>query len=394
MKTDSSRRIPIAGPSISQLEVDYVTDAASRCWGAQANDYHQRFESAFADYVGVKHAIAVTHCTSAIHLSLAAAKVGAGDEVIVPDVTWIASAAPIQYVGATPVFADIDPVSWCLSPESFEANITKRTRAVITVGLYGSMPEMIAIGEIAKRHGILVIEDAAEAFGSELHGRKAGSFGDTGVFSFHGSKTITTGEGGMLVTDRDEIRDRVLMLRDHGRRPGDVSFFNDEVAFKYRMSSMQAAMGLAQVERADELVAKKREIFEWYSEDLAKVTEVTLNAEPRGVRNSYWMTTALFDAALDLSKESIGELLSKQGIDTRPFFHPLSSIPAFAGSDESKKEQAKKGRIKNRVSYDLAWRGVNLPSHLGLTRKDVSAVCQAIMRMLEQHSRRQLSSVA
>src|SRR3989304_2109034 len=257
-------QIPIAGPWITQREIDYVTDAVTHAWYANANIYHERFQKAFADYLGVRFAISLPSCTSAIHLSLLALGVGAGDEVIVPDITWIASAAPITYVGATPVFADIDPKTWCLSAESLEECITSKTKAVIPIDLYGNMPDMDGIRDVAKRRSIAIIEDAAEAIGSEYRGKKAGSFGDTGVFSFHGSKTLTTGEGGMLVTDREDVYQRVLVLRDHGRQPGDKMFLNTEIAYKYKMSSMQAALGLGQLEGIDELVPRKRQIFSWY----------------------------------------------------------------------------------------------------------------------------------
>src|SRR5262249_26716 len=183
--------------------------------------------------------------TSAIDVAVAALEVRAGDEVIVPDLTWIASAAPISYVGASPIFADVDSTTWCLSAESFAETITPRTKAVIPVDLYGGMPDMEAIRAVARQFGIAVIEDAAEAIGSEFRGRRAGRVGDIGVFSFHGSKTLTTGEGGMLVTNDDAVHARVLALRDHGRPPGDRAFWNTEVAYKYKMSALQAALGLA-----------------------------------------------------------------------------------------------------------------------------------------------------
>ncbi|HWQ42727.1 MAG TPA: DegT/DnrJ/EryC1/StrS family aminotransferase, partial [Desulfosporosinus sp.] len=192
--------IYVSGPSITQKEIDYVTDAARNAWYSKANMYNEQFEKSFANYIGVAYAIALPSCTSAIHLALIAAGIGEGDEVIVPDITWIASAAPINYVGAMPVFVDIDPHSWCLTVESFKAAITPRTKAVIPVNLYGNIPEMDDILRIAQEKGIFVLEDAAESIGSEYKGRKAGSLGDVGVFSFHGSKTMTTGEGGMLVT--------------------------------------------------------------------------------------------------------------------------------------------------------------------------------------------------
>jgi perosamine synthetase len=275
-------RLLVSGPSITQKEIDYVTDAVTNAWYGNANIYHDRFEKAFADYLGVRYAVSLPSCTSAIHLALLALGVGPGDEVIVPDATWIASAAPITYVGATPVFADIDRRTWCLSGETLAAAITPRTKAVIIVDLYGNMPEMNSLLEVARAHGLAVVEDAAEAAGAEYEGRRAGSFGDAGVFSFHGSKTLTTGEGGMLVTDDESLFRRTLVLRDHGRKPGDKQFWNTEIAYKYKMSSMQAALGLAQLERIEELIERKREIFGWYRQELESVEEITLNCPARG----------------------------------------------------------------------------------------------------------------
>lgn len=372
-------RILVSGPSITQKEIDYVTDAVTNAWYGNANIYHDRFEKAFADYQEVRYAVALPSCTSAIHLSLLAMGIGPGDEVIVPDATWIASAAPITYVGATPVFADINPQTWCLAAEAFEASITSKTKAVIIVELYGNMPEMSSLQEVARRHGLAVIEDSAEAAGAEYDGKKAGSFGDTGVFSFHGSKTLTTGEGGMLVTDDEDLYRRVLFLRDHGRRPGDKQFWNTEVAYKYKMSSMQAALGLAQLERLDELMERKREIFAWYQEELAPLEEITLNYELPHARNSYWMVTAVLDKKYGINKDQLQEKLSENNIDCRPFFHPLSSIPAYENLP-----QAREARSRNRVSYEICPYGINLPSGLNLTREDVRYVCGAFKQILGQ----------
>jgi perosamine synthetase len=371
-------RIPVSGPWITANEIAYVTDAVTNAWYGNANVWHERFERAFADYVGVKHAIALPHCTAAIHLSLLALKVGPDDEVIVPDCTWIASAAPVTYVGATTVFADIDPQTWCLDAKSFEACITPRTKAVIPVNLYGNMPDMDAIRDVARIHGIAIIEDAAESIGSEYQGRRAGSFGTTGVFSFHGSKTLTTGEGGMLVTDRDDLRARALFLRDHGRPPGDRLFHNTEVAYKYKMSSMQAALGAAQLERVEELITRKREIFAWYAEELAGVDGLTLNYEAPGTKNTYWMVTAVFDERFGLKKERLMELLAAAGIDCRPFFHPLSSLPAYAGQPE-----VAAARERNTTSYRVAARAVKLPSALCLTQAQVHRVCTVLKSVLD-----------
>ena len=376
-----SNRIPVSGPWITGKEIAYVTDAVTNAWYDDANVWHERFEKAFAEYMGVKHAIALSHCTAAIHLSLLALKVGPGDEVIVPDCTWIASAAPVTYVGATPVFADIDPQTWCLDAKSFEACITPRTKAVIPVNLYGNMPDWDALREVADRHSIAIIEDAAESIGSEFKGGRAGSFGATGVFSFLGSKTLTTGEGGMLVTDDDALRARVLFLRDHGRRPGDRLFHNTEVAYKYKMSSMQAALGTAQLERVEELVSRKREIFAWYAEELAGLPGLTLNYEAPGTRNTYWMVTAVLAERLGLRKERVMELLGAQGIDCRPFFHPLSSLPAYAGTP-----QAEAARSRNPVSYALSPYGINLPSALNLTRDQVRRVGVTVRAVVSANS--------
>ncbi|MDY7000658.1 MAG: DegT/DnrJ/EryC1/StrS family aminotransferase [Thermodesulfobacteriota bacterium] len=371
------KQIPISGPWITGKEVDYVADAAAKAWYADAGEYNDRFEKAFAAYLGVEYAVSLPSCTSAIHLSLAALGVGPGDEVVVPDITWIATSAPISYVGATPVFADIDPKTWCLSVQSFEQCVTPRTRAVIPVDLYGGAPDWDEILAVARKHDIAVIEDAAEAIGSEYKGRKAGSFGHTGVFSFHGSKTMTTGEGGMLVTDREDIHKRVLFLRDHGRKPGDISFLNTEVAFKYKMSAMQAALGLAQLERIEELVAKKRQIFSWYQEELAEEKQMSINHEPKETINSYWMVTMVMDEDTNIKKEYIQRALKKQGIDSRPFFNPLSSLPAYKNLP-----QAAKAVSGNRFSHTIAPYGLNLPSALNLDRKTVGLVCAAVKDIL------------
>lgn len=370
-------RIPVAGPWITQKEIDYVTDAVTNAWYDNANIYNERFEKAFADYVGRRFTIALPSCTSAIHLSLLALGIGSGDEVIVPDITWIASAAPITYVGATPIFADIDPKTWCLSPESFEKCITPKTKAVIPVDLYGGMPDMDAILDIAQRHSVVVIEDAAEAIGSEYKREKAGSFGDTSVFSFHGSKTLTTGEGGMLVTDREDIYQRVLVLRDHGRKPGDKMFWNTEVAHKYKMSSMQAALGLAQLERIEELIAYKRQVFKWYQEQLSGVDGITLNYETPVTKNTYWMVTVVLDSSFGIKKERLITLLSERGIGSRPFFYPLSLLPAYEHL-----EQAQIARQRNQISYRISPYGVNLPSALSLTKEKVRYVCGVIKEVL------------
>ena len=372
-------RIPIAGPSITQREIEYAADAAAHGWYERAGEYPKRFEDAFAAYVGTRHAVSLPSCTSGLHLALVAAGVGPGDEVIVPDLTWIASVAPVQYVGATPVFADVEEDTWCLSAQSVADCLTENTKAIISVDLYGGMPDYGALQKLADEHSLTLIEDAAEAIGSEFEGRKAGTWGAMAAFSFHGSKTLTTGEGGMWVTDNDDLHARVLQLRDHGREPGDVHFNNTEVAFKYKMPPVAAAIGLAQVERAEELVDRKREIFQWYQSGLADVNGLTLNQEPASVRNTFWMVTAVLDPALEWPKEALMAELGRAGIDSRPMFHPLSSLPAYA--DQA---QAAAARKRNVTSYHLSPWGINLPSALCLKQTQVSRVADVLRRTLDK----------
>ncbi len=371
------RRIPVAGPSITEHEVALVADAARTAWYEHAGDVTDRFEASFGAYVDRRHAVSLPSCTSALHLSLAALRIGEGDEVIVPDATWIASSAPISYVGATPVFADVDRTTWCIDPESVERCITPRTRAVIAVDLYGGMPDFASLQAVCDDAGIALIEDAAEAIGSSFNGRPAGSFGVTSTFSFHGSKTLTTGEGGMLVLDDDELHRTVMKLRDHGRNPGDVTFLNDEVAFKYKMSSVQAALGQGQLDRIDELVAGKRQIFAWYRERLSDHRFIELNAEPENTVNSYWMSTIVVAPEAGRTGTELAAALGEAGISTRPFFHPLSTIPAYASAPD-----AARARDANVVSRHLGDHGLNFPSALSLTEDDVDYVCEHLERLL------------
>jgi perosamine synthetase len=374
-----SDRIPVAGPSITEREVELVAEAARSGWYKNHYSYNARFERMLADYVGVAHAVSVPHCTAALHLALAALGIGPGDEVIVPDVTWIASVAPVFYVGAEPVLVDILPDSWCIDPAAVEAAIGPRTKAVIGVDLYGSVCDWERLEQIAARHGLLLIEDAAEALGSQFKGRMAGAFGAASAFSFHGSKTVVTGEGGMLATDDSHLFERVLFLRDHGRKPGDRFFLNDAIAFKYRMSAVQAALGVAQMERIDELIACKRAIFGWYKERLANVPGIALNVEPEGTRNCYWMVTAVPDRALGVDKFALMKELDVRNIDSRPFFARLSSLPAFDGRESAKRfvGPCDKGVLPSTS-------GVNLPSGYNMTEELVEIVCGALRDSLDQ----------
>jgi perosamine synthetase len=372
------QRIPVAGPFITELEVAYTAQAAENDWYGNAGQSVKRFEAAFAAYHGLRHGFAVPHCTAALHLAMDALGIGPGDEVIVPESTWVATVAPVAYQGATPVFADIDPDTWCLSPASVASLVTGRTKAILAVDLYGGTPDMAGLYEIAQRHGLAIIEDAAQAIGAKWHDRLAGTLGDVATFSFHGTKTLTTGEGGMLVTDRDDIATRVAALRDHGRKPGDFAFFvTDEIGYKYRMGSLAAAFGLAQLERLEQLVGRKREIFSWYVEGLADVEGLTLNVEPEGTFNTFWMSTIVAHAELGLTTRAMMAHLDAEGIDSRPFFPPLSSLGALREAPD-----AAAAADRNSVAYDLAGRSINLPSAMNLTHDQVATVCTAVSKMV------------
>ncbi len=379
MNAPASDRVPVAGPWVTEAEVAEVAKAAADGWYANAGSYVSKFETEFASYIGVKHAVAVPHCTSALHLAIVALGLGPGDEVIVPEITWIASAAPLAQVGAVPVFVDIDPVTWTMDPASVEAAITNKTKAIIPVGLYGLMPDFGALGGIAEKYGLKILEDAAQVIGSRYKGTLAGNFGDISVFSFHGTKLIATGEGGMLVTDDDDLFERVSVLRDHGRTKANFkNFYNTELGYKYRMNDLTAAFGAAQLARVEELIGKKREVFGWYKERLGTLKGVQLNAEPKGYFNTYWMTTAVLDADLGFDTRALMTAFDKQGIDTRPFFHPLSKLPAYAANP-----YAAGAAERNPVAYDISRRAINLPSAMRLTEADVDRVCNAFREILK-----------
>jgi perosamine synthetase len=362
--------IPYTRPSISDLEVQYATDAARNGWGPHCYDYIHRFEKLFKEHLGVKHAIATSSATGALHLGLAGMGIGAGDEVIIADTNWIASAAPILYVGATPVFVDILADSWCLDPAHVEAAITPRTKAILAVHLYGNLCDMNALLDVGKRHGIPVIEDAAEALGSVWHGKRAGSMGAFGAFSFHGTKTVTTGEGGMFVTNDDALFDTVLTLANHGRARGQTKqFWPDLLGFKYKLSNIQAALGCAQIERIDELTTRKRAILKRYRDLLAERRSVSMNPEPAGTVNGAWMPTAVFARDTGITREALMAAFKPEGIDARVFFWPLSTLPMF--------KQAPQPR-----AADIAGRAINLPSFHDMTDDDQRRVAAVIERLL------------
>jgi perosamine synthetase len=366
--------IVMAGPWITEHEEKVVLDALRNGWyGKQAYYYVETFETEFARYHDRKHALMTPNCTTALHLLLAGLGVADGDEVIAPECTWIGSTACITYQRALPIFADIDARNWCLTAESIERAITPRTKAVIVVDLYGNMPDWDSIAELCRRRGIVAIEDAAESLGSTYKGIRAGKFGIGSAFSFHRTKTLTTGEGGMLLIDDDALFERCKFLRDHGRAPG--TYYNTEVTFKYMPFNLQAALGYAQFQRLDELVGKKRWIWNGYRERLADVPDLALNPETNDVHNSVWNTALVFGKSHAMTQDTAMAELAKLGLPSRPFFYPLSSLPAYP-------EREAEGRRNNPVSYDISERGINLPSPLNLTDDGLDEICGGIHRVL------------
>ncbi len=360
-------RIPYTRPSITEREMRYAAAAVANEWGDRCYDSIHRFEAMFGQHLGVSHAIATSSCTGALHLGLAGLSVGAGDEVILADTNWIASVAPIVHLGATPVFVDILPDTWCVDPIRVEQEITTKTKAIVAVHLYGNLCDMDALRAIGERHGIPVIEDAAEAIGSVWKGRRAGSMGAFGTFSFHGTKTLTTGEGGMLVTNDAAIYERVLALSNHGRTRGQPKqFWPDMVGFKYKMSNVQAAIGCAQLERVEELVARKREVLYAYRQRLGRLPGVAMNPEPPDGVNGAWMPTVVFAQHTGVARERLQAAFAADNIDARVFFWPLSGLPMFTPARS------------NTNAWSIPSRAINLPSFHDICAQDIDRVCRVI----------------
>jgi perosamine synthetase len=367
--------IQMAGPWITEHEEKIVLDALRNGWyGKNAYHYVETFEAEFARYHDRKYALMTPNCTTALHLLLAGLGIGEGDEVIAPDCTWVGSVACITYQRAATVLADIDSEHWCLTPDSIERAITPRTKAVIVVELFGNMPDWDEILRLCARRNILVVEDAAEALGSKYKGIRAGKFGVGSTFSFHRTKTITTGEGGMLLLDDDQLFERCKFLRDHGRAPG--SYFNTEITFKYMPFNLQAALGYAQFQRIDELVDKKRWILRGYRERLSDIPDLKLNPEPNHVYNGAWAPALIFGMSHGMTRDLALAEMPRLNLPVRPFFYPLSFLPAFNREAE--------GRRKNPTAYAVSERGVTLPCALNLTDADLDAYCRGIRTLLGQ----------
>ncbi len=370
------KRIAYTKPSITDLEVSYATDAAANGWGDRCYDYIERFEAEFRQYVGTEYAIATSSCTGSLHIGMAGLGIGDGDEVIVADTNYIAAIAPIVHLGATPVFLDVLPDTWCLDVSRVEASITRRTRAIIATHLYGNLVDMDALMRIAEAHEIPVIEDAAEAIGSVYYDKPAGSMGRFGAFSFHGTKTLTTGEGGIFVTDDGDLFERVLTLSNHGRsRSRHSTFVAEVIGYKYKMSNIQAAIGCAQLARIDELVSRKQEILDYYRVVFEKNSRITLNPVQTGCVSGAWMPTVRLDYSDRCPAEDLSLLFGANQIDIRPFFSPISSFEMFTDCPD------------NQVAYRLAREAINLPSYADMTEEDQDRVSGLVLELTSSYDR-------
>lgn len=369
--------VPIAAPVIGEREIEYVTDAVQSTWVSSIGEYIDRFEQGFGEYCGVSNAIAVSSGTAALHLLYHGLGIGEADEVIMPDLTFAATAHAAMQTGAEPVFVDVDPETFCIDPAAVERALSPRTRAIVAVHLYGHPADMDALRAIAEPRGILLLEDAAEAHGATQGSRRAGAMALAGSFSFYGNKIITTGEGGMITTDDDELAARLRFLKDHGMTPG-RRYHHTELAFNYRITNLQAALGLAQLERIDAFISRKRDIAGWYRDALAGSELVSIGGERPGYGHVYWMTCALLSDAARVSAQTVCERLKKRGIDTRPFFIPMSQLPHL-------KELRAVGAEGDGcpVAARLSERGFSLPSGAGLERAEIERAAEALLASLD-----------
>jgi perosamine synthetase len=360
-------KIPVYQPSLSGNEKRYVNECLDSTWISSKGEFVNRFEKSFAAYIGTRHAATVSNGTVAIHLAMLALGIGEGDEVIVPTLTYISSANAVVYAGATPVFADSTMETWQLDPEDVKNKITPRTKAIMAVHLYGHPCDMSLLMEICRTHNLFLIEDCAEAMGTLYKGQHVGTFGDISTFSFFGNKTITTGEGGMVVTNDDTLHDRVMHFKGQGLAKH-RQYWHDVVGYNYRMTNICAAIGLAQLEQIDSILKKKKHVAALYKKELAE-TSLTFHEEVGDVVHSYWMCSILVKDPSD--REPLREYLASRGIETRPLFYPVHTMPMY-----SLKFQ------RHPVAENLGWRGINLPSYPSLTEEDIFFIGKSLKEYL------------
>jgi perosamine synthetase len=363
--------IPVAAPVLDGNEKAYVLDCLDSTWIASSGKYLDRFEAAFAEFCGVKHAVSCSNGTTALHLALLALGVGPGDEVIVPTLTFVATANAVTYCGARSVFVDAEPETWNIDPAAIEAKITPRTKGIMVVHLFGHPADMEPIRAIARRHGLFVLEDAAQAHGAECRGGRAGALGDIATFSFFGNKIITTGEGGMVTTGDDALAERMRLLRTHGMDPA-RRYWHPVVGYNYRMTNIAAAIGLAQLERVQWQLERRDEVVRWYQEALAGTGVLTFQAEKPWAHHVWWMFSVLVSPEAG-DRDTIMAALRAQGIETRPIVHPIHTLPPYV--------DASRGAAFP-VAEAIARTGINLPTWGGLTREQVRAVCDRLLECL------------
>jgi len=361
--------IPIYQPSLSGNEKKYVNECLDSTWISSKGRFIGEFESRFSAYTGVRYATTVSNGTVALHLALVALGIGPGDEVIVPTLTYIASVNAIALTGATPVFVDSVADTWQMDPDDVLSKISPRTRAILAVHLYGHPCKMDSLVSIAREHGLFLVEDCAEAFGALYKGHHVGSFGDIAIYSFYGNKTITTGEGGMVVTNDETLFDRTVHFKGQGLAKH-REYWHDVIGYNYRMTNICAAIGLAQLEQADTLLAKKRLIAQWYADGLEGVP-VMQHGEGKDVRHSYWMCSLLVDDPA--KRDPLREALENDGIETRPLFYPAHTMPMYAQKFQ-----------RHPVAESLGWRGINLPSWPGLSLEQIQGICTSIKNFIKR----------
>ncbi len=369
---DFKSYIPIAKPSLEGNELKYVTECIRTNWISSQGKYVESFEKKFAEFIGVKYGVATSNGTVALHLALATLGVKEGDEVAVPSLTFVATANAVKYCGATPVFIDSEMDTWGMDPEDLERKITCKTKAVIPVHLYGQPAKMKAIKKIAKRYKLFVVEDAAQAHGAEINGEKVGALGNIGIFSFFGNKIITTGEGGMLVTNDKKIYQKATVLRDHGMSP-EKKYWHPYIGYNYRLTNIQAAIGVAQLENIQKIINRKIEISRIYNKYFKKAEAIITPPNNRWSKNVYWMYSMLIDTKKTrISRDNLLEKLSENNIDCRPFFYPIHEMPPYNNGL----------KLKN-VQY-LSKSGINLPSYYSLTDHDISKIIDLILKLVNK----------
>ena len=370
-----ARRIPVCEPTLGGNELKYVTDCLNTNWISSGGKYIPLFEQGFSNYCGVKNGVACFNGTAALHLAVLALGIGPGDEVITPTFTMIASVNSIIYSGARPVLVDAEPDTWNIDVSRIEEKITKKTKAIMPVHIYGHPCDMKVIRDIAEDHHLFIIEDAAEAHGAEIDGKKMGSWGDVAAFSFYANKIITSGEGGMVVTQSDELAERMRSLRNHCF--GVPRFVHKELGYNYRMTNIQAAIGLAQLERINELVEMRRNNARQYDSHLKGVPGITLPVERPGAKNVYWMYGLLLGKEFGISKDDAMKALDSLGVETRSFFFPMNQQPLFEKKDPRFPDISGKYPVADR----LAKEGLYLPSSSHLKKEEIREVADKLLSL-------------